>query len=587
MMKMYKHFSRIAGVLALLLMFSACEPQLADKPDIGAAPTADQLDFSIAPGSDEFNFVITNTSSVTGIASWDFGNGTKGSGKSNVVRYPMPGDYSVKLTLVTRGGTATITKTLTQTETDFSIFTDPVYVNLTGGVDATEGKTWILDAGTKGHLGVGDANGLGNGLEWWSADPYVKEGTGAYDDELTFILTDFVVKYDNKGVSYVKGYMKDDPALASVYLNPRLNKDDWDVDYVTPTLGTWSITEENGSYYVTINSTKPIHPGLDVGAKDNKYRIVQVSENLLELTCYSAYESWTMWHYYMIPKGYVRPTITYTVNATEGTDNEVSCSVTDYSIPAGQSVTNVTWNFGDGSDEVTGGKEEVVKHVYMRKGTYTVTAKINSSLGVLTGTQQVVLANNNSAYVEFLLDMMIVYTDFHEVQVFPVLGQDCSVTTVDNPYKEYPNKSAKVAYYTKTNNQWANAYMQLDPGFRFDLRLQQVFKIMVYGNAGDQILLKLENTDRGGNAWQTGTYDLIYTIQKDNTWEVAEYDFNGVGAGWDWTGDIFTSNIVTDDRFNHDFYNVVRIMCNPGVGDGTHSFYFDELSGPHVEGIHK
>jgi len=372
---MYKHITRLAGVLALLLMITACEPQLADKPDIGAAPTADQLDISIAPGSDAFNFVITNTSAVTGIASWDFGNGTKGSGKSNVVRYPMPGDYSVKLTLVTRGGTATITKTLTQTETDFSIFTDPVYVNLTGGVDATEGKTWVLDAGTKGHLGVGDANGLGNGLEWWSADPYVKSGTGAYDDELTFILTDFVVKYDNKGVSYVKGYMKDDPALASVYLNPRLNKDDWDVDYVTPTFGNWSIVEEGGTYYITINSTKPIHPGLDVGAKDNKYRIVQVSENLLELTCYSAYENWTMWHYYLIPKGYERPTITYTVNATEGTDNEVSCSVTDYSIPDGQRVTGITWDFGDGSDEVTGGKDEVVNHVYMRKGTYTVTAK--------------------------------------------------------------------------------------------------------------------------------------------------------------------------------------------------------------------
>jgi hypothetical protein len=183
--------------------------------------------------------------------------------------------------------------------------------------------------------------------------------------------------------------------------------------------------------------------------------------------------------------------------------------------------------------------------------------------------------------------MMITYNDFSEVQVFPVLGQDCSVTIVDNPSKIYPNKSTKVAYYTKSNNQWANAYMQLNAGYRFDLRLQQIFKVYVYGKAGDQILLKLENTDKGGNAWQTGTYDLIYTIQKDNTWEVAEYDFNGVGAGWDWTGDIFTSNIITDDRFNHDFYNVVRIMCNPGNGSGTHSFYFDDLSGPHVEGIQK
>ncbi len=372
----------------------------------------------------------------------------------------------------------------------------------------------FIDAATKGHLGVGDANGLGNGLEWWSADPFVKSGTGAYDDELTFIMTDFVVKYDNKGVSYVKGYRKDDPALATIYTNPRLNKDDWDVDYVTPTTGSWNIVKKSGGNYLTISSSRPIHPGLDVGAKDNEYRIVQVTENLLELTCYSSYESWTMWHYYMIPKGYVKPTITFTVNATEGTDNDVACSVTNYSIPAGQSVTNVTWNFGDGSPEVTGGKDEVVHHVFMRKGPYTVTAKLNTSLGTLTGTKSINLANNNSAYVPFLLDMMITYNDFSEVQVFPVLGQDCSVTIVDNPSKIYPNKSTKVAYYTKTNNQWANAYMQLNAGYRFDLRLQQIFKVYVYGKAGDQILLKLENTDKGGNAWQTGTYDLIYTIAK-------------------------------------------------------------------------
>lgn len=578
-MKLYKHLSGLTGVLALLLMITACEPQLADKPDIGNPPTADQLDFSIAPGSDEFNFVITNTSSVTGIASWDFGNGAKGSGKSNVVRYPMPGDYTVKLTLITRGGMATITKMLTQTETDYAIFTDPKFIFLSGGIDDLDGKTWALDSMAQGHLGVGAPGGAG--LEWWSAAPLAKQGVKVlYDDLINFKIDGFAATYLNKGKSYVKDFRISDPA----YSNPVQNDTDYEVTF-TPEPGTWFIEESGGKSYLTLSSTKPIFPIFDVGAVGGKYEILNIEENLLVMVAIGG--DGNAWHYQLIPAGYVKPTITYTVNATEGTDNNVACSVTDYSIPAGQSVTGITWNFGDGSDEVTGGKDEVVNHVYMRKGTYNVTAKINSSLGVLTGTQQVVLANNNSAYVEFLLDMMIVYNDFSEVQVFPVLGQDCSVTTVDNPYKEYPNKSAKVAYYTKTNNQWANAYMQLSAGFRFDLRLQQVFKVMVYGKAGDQILLKLENTDKGGNAWQTGTYDLIYTIQKDNTWEVAEYDFNGVGAGWDWTGDIFTSNIVADDNFNHDFYNVVRIMCNPGVGDGTHSFYFDELSGPHVEGIHK
>jgi hypothetical protein len=327
-------------------------------------------------------------------------------------------------------------------------------------------------------------------------------------------------------------------------------------------------------------------PCFDVGAVNGKYQILTLEENLMELV--AAGGDGNSWHYRLIPAGYVKPTITYTVNAVEGTDNDVACSITDYSIPAGQSVTNVTWNFGDGSSEVTSTTgNDVVHHVFMRGGTYTVTGKINSSLGVLTGAKTITLANNNSAYVPFLLDMMITYNDFSEVQVFPVLGQDCGLSIVNNPSKIYPNKSTKVAYYSKTDQQWANAFMLLSPGYRFNLTLQQVFKIYVYGKAGDIVLLKLENTDRGGNAWQTGTADVTYTIKKTNTWEVAEYNFNGVGAGYNWTGDIYTTNIAADSRFNNGFYNVVRIMLNAGVGTGTHQFYLDDLSGPHVEGIHK
>jgi hypothetical protein len=588
-MKKNRYIQKLAGFAAILFAMIACMPQMDEKPGIGLPPTAEQLSFTVTPGSDAFHVVITNTSSVKGIASWDFGNGTKGNGESAIVRYPLKGTYSVKMTLVTRGGTGVATKNYTQATTDFSIFTDPVYVNLSGGVGVTGGKTWILDKSTKGHLGVGpSADANSTGLEWWSADPDIKSGTGAYDDELTFKLNEFVVSYDNKGVSYVKAYRKDDATLATTYLNPRLNKDDWDVDYTTPVSGTWTILQKNGGNYVVINSAKPIFPGLDVGAKNNEYKIVQVGENVLELTCFSSYEDWTKWHFLLIPKGYVRPTITYTVNAVEGTDNDVACSVTGYTIPAGQSVTNITWNFGDGSSEVTTAtKDDVVHHTFMRKGTYNIVAKVNTSLGIQNNTKSIILANNNSAYVPFLLDMMVVYNDFSEIQSVPVLGQDCSVTIVDNPLKAYPNKSAKVAFYTKTNQQWANANMQLNPGYRFDLRLQHVFKILVYGKAGDIVLLKLENTDKGGNAWQTGTFDVTYTIKKDNTWEVAEYNFSGVGAGFNWTGDIFTTDIVADPNFNNNFYNVVRIMCNPGNGTGTHQFYFDDLSGPHVEGLTK
>ncbi|MGC9342234.1 MAG: PKD domain-containing protein [Bacteroidales bacterium] len=576
----------MAAFLASLLLITACEPQMEDKPEIPAPPTADQLDFTITEGSDAFHVVITNTSSVTGIAHWNLGNGSKARGQSVETKYSIEGDYTIKLTLVTKGGTASTSKTYTQTETDFSIFTDPVYVNLSGGVDAADGVTWVMDSTQVGHLGVGPADDP-TARQWWSAAPLAKSGTGLYDDEITFKLNDFIVEYDNKGVSYVKDYRANDPALSSIYLNPVLNDVDYDVEYATPVTGNWSITEKDGQKYLVLIGDTPIFPCFDVGAKDNEYKIVQVTENLLELTAIDAYGG-INWHYFLIPKGYERPTITFDLSIVEGSDNEVSLSLTNYSIPVGESVSNITWDFGDGSEMyTTATKDEVVNHTYMRAGSYTVTAKVSTSLGEITETGVISLENNNSAYVPFQLDVLVLYNDFSEVQTFPVVGEECSVTIVDNPHKIYPNKSAKVAYYEKTDKEWANAYMKLEPGYRFDLRQQHVFSIKVYGNAGDQILLKLENTDKGVNAWQTGTYDLIYTIQETNEWEVAEYDFSGVGAGFDWTGDIYTTDVVADDNFNHDFYNVVRIMCNPGVGSGTHSFYFDDLVGPHVEGVTK
>jgi PKD repeat protein len=579
-MEKYKYITKITGIVAILLVMIACEPQLADKPDIGLPPTADQLDFTITPGTTEFKFVMTNASGITGIPSWDLGNGSKSSASPGIGYYPLPGTYTITMTLVTKGGVATKSKTLTTTETDYSIFTDPVLIALCGGVDAVDGKTWAIDSMAKGHMSIGPAGT--DGTSWWTANPLEKKDAKViYDDLLTFKLEGFQIIYVNHGKSFVRGGRQTDPA----YSNPVATTGDWAVDYPNPQPGIWSIEKRGAKYFLKMSGPTPMFPIYDAGAKDGENEIVSIDENFLDLLCTSV--DGNAWRTKLIRAGYVRPTITYTLNATEGTDNDVACSITGYSIPAGQSVTNIAWNFGDGSAEVTGGKDEVVHHVYMRAGTFTVTAKLNTSLGTLTSTKPVTLANNNSAYVPFLLDAMIVYNDFSEVQVFPVLGQDCGVSIVDNPSKIYPNKSAKVAFYTKTANQWANAYMQLNPGYRFDLTLQHIFKIMVYGKAGDKVLLKLENTDRGGNAWQTGTYDVIYTIQKDNTWEIAEYNFSGVGAGWDWTGDQFTSDIVADPRFNNGFYNVVRIMLNPGVGDGTHTFYFDELSGPHVEGIHK
>jgi hypothetical protein len=299
-MKKNKNIFRISGILAILLLLVACDPQMKDKPDIGPAITADQVTFTVTQGTDAFHFVVTNTSDPVGISYWDFGNGVKGYGQTDTVYYPLEGVYTVQLTFVSKNGYVIKSQSVTQDETDYSIFSAPVYVNLTGGIDAVNGKTWKLDRSRWAYIGVGPTDDP-NGWSWWGANPTDKAGTSLVDDEITFKLNGFVVTYDNKGKSYVKEYRKNDPALASVYLNPVQNDGDWDVDYTTPVSGKWAISTSGSTNSLIITSTKPIFPCFDVGAKDNTYLIRQVTPTLLELTCLSSYENWTNWHYYLCP----------------------------------------------------------------------------------------------------------------------------------------------------------------------------------------------------------------------------------------------------------------------------------------------
>jgi len=153
---------------------------------------------------------------------------------------------------------------------------------------------------------------------------------------------------------------------------------------------------------------------------------------------------------------------------------------------------------------------------------------------------------------------------------------------MSNPSKVDPNESQYCIEFTKVNVQWANVYMQLSKGYRFDLRTQSKFKMMVYGEAGTKVLLKLENTDLGGNAWQTGV-ELIYTIQQSNKWEEATYNFSGVANNG--SADPKVTDVVADSRTNNGYYNVVRVMVNPGDGGATYKVLLDNLAGPVVQDL--
>lgn len=562
------------GIILVLtsLLFVGCDPQEDDVPNIGSAPDESQLDFTITQDSeDEFNYIFENTSSVTGIATWDI-NGSRLVGNQVTQRFPLPGDHEITLTLATKGGSASVTKILTTEDTDYAFLESDEMKLLSGGVDALDGKTWVLDSLAAGHIGVGPAGS--DGLEWWAATPLEKQGVGVlYDDRMTFKLIGFEFVLENNGASYVKSFQKDNAA----YSNQEEREGDWKVDFI-PGQATWSLEESaDGAWNLILSSPDgPIFPIFDVGAVGNKYEILTLEENKLELVATGG--DGNAWHLKFIPEGYVKPQVEYEIEVTPtGNTNEYAVGITNVTLPEGISISKVIVDFGNGTVLETSDYTEALTETYMRAAPYTVTVSVVASNETLSSSTTINVEENHPDYEPFLLDEMIVYNDFSEIMTFSVLGQDCSVSVVNNPDRVYPNKSAMVALYSKTNQQWANAYMELPAGYRFDLRSLSTFKIKVYGEAGQEILLKLENTDLGGNAWTTGV-ELRYTIQNSNTWEVVEFDFNGATAA-DGTTD------VTNSDYGYGYYNIVRIMCNPGNGEGTHEFYFDDLSGPHIEGI--
>ena len=578
-----KNIRYILSLAVTALILGSCEPTELQKPDIGAAPTAADLKIAVTPGDDAFHFVIENQSTIAGIATWDLGNGNTATGNKVVGYYPVPENYTISLSLYTNGGHATSSQTLTTTETDWAYFSDPNITMLCGGIEAVSGRSWVLDSLAQGHMGVGPD--LANSTTWWSANPLAKSQKGLYDDALNLKLTGFAATYDNKGVSYVKDFRRTDAA----YSNPRMNDTDYMVDYPGPIAGTWSFLTRDGKNYLKLSAPTPIYPCFDTGAADGEYQIIKITENSLELACIGG--DGNAWHYLLIPQGYVLPSISFdAVFAATGNPNEYEFSLANLVVPAGLSVTKVVWNFGDGNKVESTNPNESQVNTFLKKGTYVTSVEVSSSEGkTYTKDLTVVIAENHPDFVEYLLDAMVMYNDFGETILTPagldLAGGTATLDVVANPDPaKYPNRSKNAALFTKTNNDWANVFIQLPDGYRYDITKQTKFKVLVYGTAGQEVLMKLENTDRGGNAWQTGC-ELKKKITASNTWEIMEFDYAGAPAGFNWTGDIYTTDIATDDRFNKGFYNVLRIMYQPGLHDATYSVYVDDIAGPHVAGL--
>lgn len=288
-----------SGFIALMavLTMASCDPQESDDHALGAKPQESQLAFIVTPTVAKPNVIkLNNESTITGVVTWDLGNGKTAKGDAVSAEYPFKGEYTIAMTLYNTGGSTTITKVVSIANDDMSLLDTPMYNALTGGAANLQGKTWVFDQYHVGHLGVGpdinDDGSKGTSPSWWSCPANGKLESSLYDQELTFVQVGVKLIWKNKGKVYTNKAGKD--ALGGTATVPGAG--DFDVEYNPAESYTYALDETN--------KTLTLNGGAFVGhyTGNSKYEIISLKEDELYLRVSSSVEANNAWYYRFIPK---------------------------------------------------------------------------------------------------------------------------------------------------------------------------------------------------------------------------------------------------------------------------------------------
>lgn len=280
--------------LLLLLFLGACNPQELDDYSLDGMNTIadDQVAFTLTVSPDNDNVInFANTTSVEGVhtIAWDLGNGS--SGKSNTITgiYPFAGDYTVKLTIYTPGGSAaTRSVVVSIVEDDYSLVDTPVYRNLTGGAENTEGKTWVMDQhnnftkevasstgfNISGHMGLGPQGSRGQ--EWWGAAANDKSSWDMYSSKFTFIQNGVQLLIEKEGD---EGYGRN--ASAASVGGFTVHNVDGDDAYFTYSGGDYTFSIDESGEFPVITLSGNGYMGYYVGSQD--YEIIYQTDQVMAL----------------------------------------------------------------------------------------------------------------------------------------------------------------------------------------------------------------------------------------------------------------------------------------------------------------
>jgi len=196
--------------------------------------------------------------------------------------------------------------------------------------------------------------------------------------------------------------------------------------------------------------------------------------------------------------------------------------------------------------------------------------------------------NNNDGVTGFIDDFyyglpqlpdtnLIVRDGFEGFGTIPAWVGDAAGadTTFANPFLNSDNNSPTVLEYTDTGGQYANVNFMVAE--KFNLVNKSVFSIMIYvpsssisGTQNNQVSLKLQNSDLGGNSWQTQT-EIIKDIILDQ-WQLITFDF--VNDNWI----NLNNNGVDADPIDRTDLDKVVIQVNGENNNDTVTAYIDNVN---------
>ncbi len=146
---MKKHILLLLGVMVYII--SGCSPQSGSSYSLGTIESiTDQLvsfESKVSEGNKNIiEFENTSNYDAPHSLKWDLGNGTVVNGKSVKGVYPQADTYTVTLTIsAADGSVGSLSKIIIIEQDDFSLIDTPTFNMLTGGGDNLDGKTWVLD----------------------------------------------------------------------------------------------------------------------------------------------------------------------------------------------------------------------------------------------------------------------------------------------------------------------------------------------------------------------------------------------------------------------------------------------------------